>query len=435
MTIWMTRGLRRPGLLLGLLLGFLVGIIALMACTAPAEVEDSQEKLVVLLSLDTLRADRLGLYGAHPTPSPNLDALAERCTVFDNSSSAAPETYSTHSAIFWSLYPTFALQIAKDPDLRATFPSLIDVLNEAEVHTALFGQGPIRRVEATAAFGEQSFYDKSRDVLAAAVPWMAEAVGEPGDLFVFLHLYDIHAPYYESLDLIDQDYLMERDQALEWNRKRRELGLEAYDRGIEYVDHFLARLFTLLDTVDQKETLLIVTSDHGEGFGEHQDFYGHTHRLWQEIIGVPLVLCSSRDATPVRRPENVTSVDIAPTILDFLSLPLPDHFQGHTALSPVSTAEREFVLAEARKEIMIREGDIKLIFYREERQLELFDLASDPTESNNLAESDPDRARELLARVNAYYREQAAELGLEPLLRAGMRRHLVKKLKALGYVE
>jgi len=409
------------------------------------QTRSEQRKLAVLVILDTLRADHLGCYGRDPSPSPNLDAFARRSFVFDHMASASVHTFGTHTALFRSLYPTFAVQ-AGEAAMKADFPSLPGLLKSGGVHTAVFGHGPIFRVAAVREFETSQAHDKGRAGIAALIEWLAARGADERDVFVFLHLYDVHDPYYESPRLLDADYHMaDRDERLRFHAALKARGtaemIKAYDEGIAYVDHFMGILLRQLDQLSETtDVLTLITSDHGEAFGEHRGFFGHTKLVYQEVVHVPLLIAHSRTAGGRTIATPVSTVDLAPTILQHFDLPVPTYFQGRELLSLLDggAADRPTVVfAEDRsgREKMIRNQHYKLIYDSQTRRSELYDLIADPAETRDIAATHADLAATLLSDLLRYYDSEGQRLGMQNQMPLRNQRHIEEQLRALGYTE
>lgn len=408
----------------------------------------SKRHVALLISLDTLRADRLGCYGATPSPSPNLDDLARRSLVFDGSAAASNNTLSTHSAMFTGLHSGFALQLQGDPERFARHGSLATWLAAGGVETAAFGHGPIARVRAVHDFETLSLRDKGRESIRETIDWLNAHRASTADLFAFLHVYDIHDPYFESLALVapENDEILTRDQQLAFNEAMSHRGIEArlgaYDDGIEYVDHLLGPLLDLVERLSREmDVLVVVTADHGEAMGEHDHFFGHTRKLYREVVEVPLVLFGSDLAQPRRLDALTSTVDIAPTLLDFFGQPLPDSLEGRSLMPAVrgeTLSPRRFVVAEGRTadERMIQTKTTKLIVTRhgESETRQLFDRLHDHREARDLSALDPAEAGRLARALESYFGLEARRLELLDEPGAETSEALERDLRALGYV-
>src|SRR5579863_2269092 len=261
-------------------LGYLTAIM--LACS----VGDAQPSTpVILISVDTLRADRLGCYGAARKITPNIDSIARNGTVFSQVSSLVPLTLPSHAALFTSSYP-FANGVEDNGVPLAAGTTLATVLKNAGYRTAAFIGSFVldRRFGLSRDF---DVYDSQFDlhnktvadagdlkrpgaqVAAAAMRWLDQNANST--FFLFLHLYDLHTPY----DLPPDPRL-----------RRGETGYEAE---LAYVDHVLGDFWAFLERRGLLNRALIVfTSDHGEGLNEHGEST-HGYFVYETTLHVPLI--------------------------------------------------------------------------------------------------------------------------------------------------
>ena len=431
-------------------------------------------KTVLLISVDTLRADHLGFYG-YPLPtSPELDRLAEQGIVFEDASSTSPWTLPAHASLLTGLTPaTHGVTTWKTP-LPADTPTLVHLLE-----TAGFETGAIATTIwlERSRFGLTESFDRylemkpaadrrspNRWVSDEALRWIRERDGEP--LFLFLHFYDVHADYaseeeYEQifvepysgqadgtgwqllLSNLEDEFLElcqenfdpskcrfgspERPRLIDRSVER--IYFDAadtrhlralYDAGIRQIDAEIGRLVGILRAERRlDETLLIVTSDHGEEFMEHGRV-DHFITMHQEVLRVPLLIRGPGIPRGVRVPAPVSLIDLAPTIVEVLGYDAPSYLEGidlsplWTARSP-DAARRVFdnrllhgeasgglTLSDIEPGIFpiyrsVRRGNFKLIDNTQWKRPALYDLSRDPGEANDLASREPELARELTA--------------------------------------
>jgi choline-sulfatase len=366
----------KPGMLLALLAAF-----AGLAISAP-------RYSVVLISIDTLRADRLSCYGRSKVRTPHLDELARGGTLFSRVDSPVPLTLPAHMSLLSSTYPFTHGVEENGQQITSGAVTLATVLKSRGYRTAAFIGGYV----LDARFGlNQGFdvYDSpfhlsphpgeeppeikrpAEAVLKSAGEWI-RAQSEQA-FFAFIHLYDVHQPYSHS----------------------------SYDAEVAYVDAALGK-FTARGFL--KDVLIILTSDHGESLGEHGE-ETHGYFIYQSTLRVPLILhWPAGGSHPARSDEPVSLIDLAPTVLDFLGVPAPPQFQGHSLLKP---AAEQPVYAEsmyARDHLgcaplrSIRQGRYK---YIDAPKPELYDLEADPGESQNRYDREPQLAVKLRARLRS----------------------------------
>jgi arylsulfatase A-like enzyme len=346
--------------------GASTAIVAAAFANPSLERELSRVPDVVLVSVDTLRADRLGCYGyARPT-SPNIDRLAEGGVVFERCISQAPWTLPSYGSLFTSLYPTEhragvsgkaelwtrelpeGETVSKQAERMAdTVPTLAGELARAGYRTAGFYFNPYLNPRAGVSRGFDEYawigYSASAGV-DRALAWMDANEGLPR--FLFLHLIDPHWPYAppapfderfagRSVDsLANYPWGMQATRNNPQSAERRKLLTDLYDGEIAYADDELGRLF---ERLDDARTLVVFHSDHGEEFWDHGRFE-HGHSMHEELLRVPFVLSFPSALRPARVPTQVRVVDIFPTVLDLLGLEVPDGLRG-SSLVPLARGD------------------------------------------------------------------------------------------------
>ena len=417
--------------------------------------EVSPPRSVILISLDTLRADHLGAYGyARPT-SPNLDALAASGVVFEMALAQASSTLPSHRSLFRSRLPSRA---------EAPTPTLAEVVAQNGLTTAAFTGGG--NVSAAFGFdrGFETYVDDPRgfgESFDDIEIWIRTHAQD--SFMLFLHTYDIHLPYDPPAPYRDQfggDYDGPINGRRTLDALRRERGfkgyrnqgsepelaeadrariIDLYDGGILYTDTFIERLRLLLRELDLlDETALVVFSDHGEEFWEHGSVL-HSHTLYQELIHVPLIFSFPGHWAAGERIETpVQLLDVAPTVLDLLRIPIPKTFEGRSLLGLIrgEEAEPRGIASEIRNLSSRVEYPWKLI---EEQRGEitvraLFNLETDPFETRDVLKERRDVGERMSAGLNGEVQDGANAFvpsvdfeGVEPALR--------EQLEALGYVE
>jgi arylsulfatase A-like enzyme len=418
--------------------------------TAPAEGRN-----VVLIVVDTLRPDRLPIYGCERQTAPFLDELASRSLVFLDARSVSSWTAPATASIFTSTYPnqhgivtgmiTFAtramlgekLRINRLPEALETIPIFMERAGYATFGVSANpnvgrGMGFTRGFERFSSIPYTGSAGTAGEVVDALLEWKQDILrAEP--FFLYLHLMDPHEPYRRHEAWIAPGTLVPHEPMED---------LAAYDSEIRYLDEQLRRLFEELGL--GRETLVLVTSDHGQEFREHGGV-GHGFKLYPELTRVPLILHLPGDNAPTGRiGGNVSILDILPTLRRLLGAPPSTQDVGVALLDPgkpVSPPERELFAmrtlqrpnAIRRKRSVLR-GNLELIFSEPRGRVELYDLASDPGAHTNLAEAHPAKVRTLRATLDA--QESAAKAtghasvgSYEPTQRE------LDALRTLGYVE
>lgn len=319
--------------------------------------------LVLLVSLDTLRADHLSAYGYPRETAPHLTALAREGVLFRTVLAQASQTLTSHKSLFTGKYPNTLMREQTGADLvdlatlggdpqrylvetfSAVRPTLAEHFRAGGFATGALTDGAWMSRETGFSHGFTSF-DDSGGGLAALVPRALTWLRALGDTrgFLFLHAYDVHCPYptrepYDSAFCADHRAHVElADKCgkgalfeLELSTADRAALIDHYDGGIASADAWLGELFDGLRAAGLYErALIVVTSDHGESLGE-RGFYGHGG-LYPEQLFVPLLVKppSSWNLAPREVAEPLELVDLHPTLLAFAGLTLPDDLDGRS---------------------------------------------------------------------------------------------------------
>ncbi|MDG2334785.1 MAG: sulfatase-like hydrolase/transferase [Myxococcota bacterium] len=319
---------------------------------------------LLLITVDTLRADHLSLYGYGRRTSPALEALAERSVVFESAISQRTFTAPSIATILTGTYPPTHKTLDNRSHLRASNVTLAETLSEMGFKTVAaagnpglgrafrFDQG-FESFQTVAIKGEAEVYGldpREADLLGElALPLLEEVRGDR--FFAWLHFMDPHTPYivpedYREIYLDDplsdankgaqtpahSNYYKPIEDSSPFYRNRGvDFAISQYDAEIKFLDDYLGRLFAYLDELGlSSNTLVILTADHGENMGEHRGVYfGHFHP-YQHTIRVPLVIAHPDLPSGLRIDRKVSLVDIVPTVLSLLGLPQNPEIQGQS---------------------------------------------------------------------------------------------------------
>jgi choline-sulfatase len=377
---------------------------------------------VILISIDTLRADHLGAYGYSRIHTPAIDSFAG--TLFENALCQIPLTLPSHTSRFTSTYP-FENGVEENAVLvHGGLTTLASLLHAHNYHTAAFiGSAMLGRpfhldtgfdlydspFESPANPAAPRVRRDGAFVLRSALQWLNSRQNTP--FFAFMHFFDLHTPYPSGR--------LEPDPA-------------AYDRQLLYLDHLAGLLrAALVRNGLWRRSLILLFSHHGEGLGDHGEL-SHGYFVYRSTVRVPLLIHWPEDAPshPVRIAAPAGLIDVAPTLLAALDLPPPKTFQGHNVFSfrptPVYAesvyARDQFHWAPLRS---LEAGNLR---YIEAPKPELYNLSRDPSETHNLAallRNDLDRLRAQFSQLLSSAR-RAAALAPSPDNRA--------LLESLGYL-
>jgi arylsulfatase A-like enzyme len=415
---------------------------------SPEEAAADNVLNVVLITLDTTRADALGTYGQRLPVSPNIDRLAAEGTQFVQCVSSAPSTLPSHSTLFTGKQPyVHGVRANSGFVLSDANVTLAEVLRERGYATAAEVAAPVLGVQTQISQG----FDRVRDLSSEDVERKSIRVRHQGDIrevlidereadditkhgirfinenrekkfFLWLHYFDAHQPYSPP-------------------DRFSEISLESpYHGEIRYVDEQVDRILKQIEGVGLRErTLVVVTADHGEGLGEHSEDT-HVHFVYDSTIRVPLLLWGAGVPRGLKISSLVRTVDVAPTILDLLGLPPMDGVQGLSLRPLLEGASRDLRLVGYGESIeshvtfgtsilrYVREGRWKYIHKVEP---ELFDLTTDPSETHNLATAHPEIVERLRARLTGLI--ETAPVKPEDV-RIAIDATTAAQLEAMGYL-
>ncbi len=403
---------------------------------------------VILITLDTTRADRMGFLGSNRGLTPNLDRMASQATVFSRAYAQVPLTTPSHAAILTGTYPQFNhVNYLGDP-LGKSLPFLPEIFHKNGYKTAAFvGALVLDPAKLAPGFdrgfdvydagfhrrrpGEDNYDSLERrgdEVMNRAVVWLDKNKGGP--FFLWIHLYDPHDPYTPP-----EPY-------------RSRYQTEPYDGEIAYTDSVVGKVIQALQARHLFDSSLIaVMADHGEAFGEHGEKH-HGIFLYDETIHVPLVFKLPLQHTASKLNTRAGLVDVAPSILQALHLAIPDAMQGQSLL-PLMQSEKMRRLGEqgetdSQRAIYSESGYGHLSFgwsalkswrtgnylYVNAPERELYDQTADPAATHNLAADSRAVIDTAAAQMMEFRRKTAAESADKTQLTAEQ----TESLHALGYM-
>lgn len=400
---------------------------------------------VVIVTLDTTRADSIGCYGKAEASTPNIDALAADGVRFENAFATVPITLPSHTTLMTGLYP-----LAHGVRDNGLF--IVD-----DKHTTLAERLAARGYQTAAAVGsfplgadfnlDQGFdvfddrfnaqfedfrgqrvlpktgifFDERRAAMvnASVFPWLDENHEQP--FFVWLHYFDPHQPLeppapYDQL-FLDDPYLGE----------------------IAYADEAFGAVMSRLESLGVADrTIVVVASDHGEGRGDHGE-ETHSMLAYGSTLHVPLIIKVPDGRRGAVVSQRVGLVDVAPTLIDLLGVEVDPVFQGRSLVPELKGEQRppSIQYAETLSPRLSHSlGELRVLFDDDSKYIhgprpELFDLKKDPRELNNLMDSEPKRAENMKNRLAAFIAAHAAE---DPQQVGSLDADTRRRLEALGYL-
>jgi arylsulfatase A-like enzyme len=397
-------------------------------------------KNVVLLTIDALRKDALGGYGNKSGLTPFIDSLQDRCIRFTKGQSTGPYTQASFPGLLTSSY---YLDYGKPKGLAPQRTLISELLKRAGVTTAAFHSNPYLCDYLGWNRGWDVFYDSMEEEVSELMPyikgdvinskvagWLTSRQGENKPFFLWLHYMDIHEPYVperEYIDLIDPSISLTQDEMFRLftevllkrdvsDKGTVKLLKKLYDAHVREADDYVKEFFATLEKLELlQNTAVIITSDHGDEFGEHGGL-SHDDKMYSELIDMPLLIYGPAKEGGEICHTLVSNIDIPPTIVHLFGLEPVAAFQG-SSLLPLAGYPEKGCFGEAMDQRSQRGGDIEKdsYFYREQDtkliyranldQWEMYDLKEDPKELNNIAATSPrfgEMEKKLISRVRRW---------------------------------
>jgi len=427
--------------------GLIICTLLLLATFTSCGGEKIKDINVVLIVIDTVRSDHLPFYGYKKNTAPFLDKLSKESVVFERAYAASSWTSPATASIFTSLYPfqhrllmgLLAIRMAKQIDPNVIIhkiPEEIDTIAEI-MKKAGFNTYAVtdnlnigERQGFTQGFDkfENYMYNKAPAVNDRVKKWQKE-METKGKYFLYLHYMDPHAPYHRRAPwYVAQD---ERQADL----------IAAHDSEINYVDQHIEELYKQFKW--DKNTLLIITADHGEGLWDHGKM-GHGNSLYREEIQVPLMIRLPGEQVTRRVKVPVCTIDILPTVRDIVGLGKDKNNEGISLVPHIEGKEEDYkdrylfsyLWKQVKKEVEFKSTlhDKYQFIFQKPKKKELFNLLGDPKETHNLffkggfkmAELLEDKFNDFMKKARKY-KQQDTKVKLD--------KEKLDKLKSLGYID
>lgn len=476
-----------------------------MALQKKVRADNKQRPNIILIVIDSLRADRLSCYGYNRNTSPNIDRVADSGLLFENAIASAPWTLPSHASLFTGLYPSEHGATDETLYLNNHIITLAELLNESGFDTVAFatdngwlskstnlmkgftkfyGPNPNKASKLRMFLNKvKEAWNRDRFITIKNIEIVERYLRKHGQtnkpFFLFLNLMDVHMPYCPvrkflkllnlnkvspaELEYLQKHFREYRTAPETLSSHQLNLLNSLYDASVATVDERLAQFFDILNNeIERENTVLIITSDHGENLGEH-GLLNHWLSLYDTLLRVPLIIVyPSRISGPIRISPQVQQHNLFYTILDFIgyrgrkvsqdiiksksflgklegNISFPDYtFAEHAYPQMTLQHIRKFnpsfrnVRLECAKQA-IRSNDYKYIRYGSGYE-ELFDLKSDPGEIRNVIverkeiarvlKDQLDKKRAILERTNTFSQKPA---DFEPEVK--------ERLRALGYLD
>lgn len=415
-----------------------IGIVALAAAAVFGFWYLSPPRLnVILITLDTTRADRLGIYGYQNGQTDGFEVFAKEGVIFERAYAPAPITLPSHATLLTGLYPPeHGLRVNGSGQLNKDLPVLTDILKGHGYETGAFIAAIVLDSKYGLDRGFETYDDEiqrsarhageprrdGKQVVDSALKWMQQRMAKP--FFCWVHLYDAHAPYDPRPEQFGQDFAK-----------------NPYDAGIAYEAMQFHRIIEFLRSqkLDAK-TLVIIAGDHGEGLNEHLETE-HGMLVYNSTLHVPLAFLGPAPCQRgTRVADPVSLVDVMPTVLDLMKLPSPKHVSGRSLLPSLKGQPIELRDHYAETEtpfLLNRWSPLQTVIsdywkYIHTSQPELYDLSKDPGELTNLFDSADhrDQRRQMQDRLSVI---QEAFVAVDAQ-HVNLSEKDLAALQALGYV-
>jgi len=452
--------------------------------------EGKKPPSVILIVLDTLRADHLSIYG-YNRRNKYLEEFARDALVFENCFSTTGWTLPAHASLFTGLYPTengchgdlqkkglFYFNPLPMP-LDEKFVTLAEIFKQHGYETSAVianfiglnkdfhvDQG-FDSYDCIPSIGDLNRRYRFRPIIQffsyltnfdseIVLNWSpAETITDKSlrivannsrsPFFLFINYMDTHEPYYPPRPF--SNYFITGDFPALQNLKTwikhiinrlntasiNNYKISQYDGAIAYLDNQLGRFFNELKRMGVYDSsLIIVTADHGELFGEH-GLYGHRQLMYQGELHVPLLIKLPSNARVGREKKHIQLTDVFATILSITGLPIEEGISGKPFGNQLSSPVAEYEDFKTGQQRVIFQGNYKLMRYDHGRASELYDLDKDPREENNLAGTMPDKKKELELSLNEWVQQHKPRYALS--VKESISQGTIRALKDLGYIQ
>lgn len=455
----------------------------------------SNTQNVVLITIDSLRPDHLGCYGYPRSTSPFIDKIAQEGVIFTNATAQSTGTLGSVPSFITSTYPDRHLIEPKEHSvyLNPDNETLAGILKKNGYKIAIFNDHPDRVGRIQGLIDKADYYfesetDNAAKLTQSAAVWLKKNKNKK--VFVWLYYFGPHSPYtsnssFKEAFMKDGFIKTVSNIPIEGNSKKEFFGVIpdfVAEDNITDVNYYIAKYDAKIREIDEEigiflkemknmgigeNSLIILNADHGEGMGEHEDYFRHAISLYDEVLKVPFIIKYPL-VVPFKKTINcqVGLIDLVPTVLDILNIRIKKNTQGISLMDCILRGEcntNRLIFSSMRMFYSVRSGDWKLIYFNSQNKesesdallqagilhysnkYELYNLRDDPGEINNLknkekrvfiklkqeldkfAVKDERAHTRNMRRIKRHYLKKK---NIEPL-----RQERINRLKALGYVQ
>jgi len=432
---------------------------------------------IVILLVDCLRKDHVGIYGYSRDTTPNMDYFSQEAVVFQDAISQCSWTIPSVASLFSSLYPSVHRAISHADDnkygadiLNYKIATVAELARDKGYATGAFvaNRWICKRLQFDQGFNSFNLIRsgfkgrvRAENINERALKWIYKNAGKP--FFVYLHYMDCHGPYrplepYASLfkSIKNRQMTAEETSSLEYLSVGREKDknnlnyyIDKYDGAIRYVDHHIGNFLKQLEEYGlSNNTIIIITADHGEAFFEH-GVCEHGYSLYNEEINVPLIV-KFPESIKIRNNKNrrIQLIDITAAISRILGRGFPYNIDGKHLLNTSNDemSDKYVVFSEELSELvkgppkvaMIKDNFKAIYMVAEQKVTELYDLRKDESETKNIIKMYPEKSKAFEKEIKSWQKEKLKDserLGLEESLVIIEDQKAIERLKSLGYVQ
>ena len=427
---------------------------------------------IILIDIDTLRADHLGCYGYERDTSPHIDRFASEAARFEWVFSQAPNTPPSQSSILTSLYPTSHGRIGNEQVINEGVETLAEVLQRAGYQTAAFVDGGLMAAGFGLEQGFEIYNDEAgglRHIGPKAKHWVSQQLGQSREdgtpFFLLVHTYDVHSPYenspepYRSMfldgfELPPAEYRnnMSKNMAQAWKARNDkpapkldqaelDYAIAMYDSGIRFTDDWFAEFREFLEAEGiWDQAIIALISDHGDTFQEHGALFHE--QIYAAVSRIPLIirLPGSKEGgvfDPV-----VESIDLMPTLLDAVDIETPEMAQGQSLLPwiegrPETARTANVAITESPyrgRRLALATDRHRLLLTRQTGQAELYRYREDPLEQQDVATEEAETT-ERLSQALERWEQKVSSFSFDAEEIQDLDEETVEQLRTLGYID
>lgn len=375
-------------------------------------------KNVILITVDTLRKDMIGFYRSEKSISPFVDSIKDNCIYFKNAYATGPYTQSSFQGILASEY---YLEYGKEKNLNKNKTLISEPLKQADIFTAGFHSNAYLSYYFGYNKGWDMFYDSMQDSVSDMYPFIrGSGINEKvrqflsnfsfsKPLFLWVHYMDVHEPYIAEekyLENIDSSIRLSKDEMFSLFKEtilKRDVSdinkvntlKSLYMAKVAETDDYIKSLFDIFNSYKLLDnSIIILTSDHGDEFGEHSGL-SHDGKMYNELISIPLIAYSKTfNEKGIDTP--VSLIDIPPTVCSIMGADSPASFKGKL-LFPFESVKQKTLYGEAMGKIghkekdtdlpiyYMIEGNVKVIYKKDGSSWEAYDIKADPEDKKDIS--------------------------------------------------